>query len=269
MKLAEKEVAEILAFLDVLPSAPTVPFLTTILSAYTERVPWESASRLVRRAQHETNEACVNWPAAFWQQARDKTLGGTCFESNGALFALLMALGFEGYLTINNMGEQIGCHTAIVIKLGGTKWLVDVGMPLFVPIPFTPAYETHAASGVFHYRIRPDGEDIYQVLRAPHPAENAFTLIDRPVSLPSYWQAVTDDYGPGGYFLDRLVLNSRTGQTAFRFNSGTEPHTLESFRTGHHTLFDLGEDEAATIHQLMGIDRDTVAAALQLLEANS
>jgi arylamine N-acetyltransferase len=47
--------------------------------------------------------------------------GGTCFESNYALFSLLLARGFTGQLTVNNMGETVGCQSAIVLEIDGTK----------------------------------------------------------------------------------------------------------------------------------------------------
>ena len=267
MLLANNQTKQILAFLDVLASPPSLPYLTTLLAAYTERVPWESASRLVRRAQHAANEACANWPATFWQQAETQGLGGTCFESNLAFYALLKQLGFDLYLTINNMGEQVGCHTALIVRLDGEKWLVDVGLPVFAPLPVEPDRPTRAASGVFKYQVVPDGENVYQILRAPHPAPNAFTLIDRPVPLPTYQQAVIDDYGPAGYFLNRVVINTRRGETIHRFNSQTEPFTWESFRTGHHTPLALGPDPAATVSQATGVDATTIRQALAIVQA--
>ncbi|MCB8959154.1 MAG: arylamine N-acetyltransferase [Ardenticatenales bacterium] len=267
MLLSNNQTEQILAFLDVLASPPSLPFLTTLLAAYTEHVPWESASRLVRRAQHADNEACVNWPATFWQQAETHGLGGTCFESNLAFYALLEQLGFELYLTINNMGEQVGCHTALIVRLDGEKWLVDVGLPLFVPLPVEPGQATRAASTVFSYQVVPAGNDVYQILRAPHPAPNAFTLIDRPVPLATYQQAVIADYGPDGYFLNRVVINTRQGQTIHRFNSQTTPYTWEAFRTGHHTPLDPGPDPATTVSRVTGVDAETIRQALAIVQA--
>ena len=56
--------------------------------------------------------------------------GGTCYESNYSFFGLLRRLGYTGYLTLNDIGGAVGCHSAIVILLGGQKYLVDVGFPV-------------------------------------------------------------------------------------------------------------------------------------------
>ncbi|MCA9956361.1 MAG: arylamine N-acetyltransferase, partial [Anaerolineales bacterium] len=119
--------AQVLAFLKVEASRPTLPALEKLLAAYYCTVPWESIFRIVQRAE----DPSPRWPEQFWREAMTQGAGGTCFESNYAFFALLQTLGYDGYLTINNMGESIGCHTAVVIVLDGQKWLVDVGIPLY------------------------------------------------------------------------------------------------------------------------------------------
>lgn len=122
IKLNEQLTSGILTFLNVKAAAPTLFVLEKLLAAYYCTVPWESVFRIVRRA--ETAVPSPRWPNQFWQEAMTCGSGGTCFESNYAFFALLQTLGYEGYLTINNMGSSIGCHTAIVVVLDGQKWLV-------------------------------------------------------------------------------------------------------------------------------------------------
>ena len=68
-------------------------------------MPWESASRIVRRARHTESADCVLLGAEFWESHFALGTGGTCYESNYAFFGLLRRIGFEGYLTINDMGS--------------------------------------------------------------------------------------------------------------------------------------------------------------------
>ena len=106
----------VLSYLGVPAAPPTLDLIDTIVTAYTRTVPWESAFRIAKRARTPDTADCPRWPDEFWTDALTRGGGGTCFESNYALFSLLRALGYEGYLTINNMGETVGCHAAIVLR---------------------------------------------------------------------------------------------------------------------------------------------------------
>lgn len=129
------------------PSA-TLETLRLLVACYTRIVPWESASRIVRRARVADSQACFLAGADFWESHFATGSGGTCYESNYAFWGLLRRLGYEGYLTLNDMGEHVGCHSAIVIRLAGQKWLVDVGFPLYTCIAIDAEQETRADGGV-------------------------------------------------------------------------------------------------------------------------
>ncbi|MCP4359607.1 MAG: hypothetical protein GY796_16490, partial [Chloroflexi bacterium] len=140
MILSTKLTNDILVHLGIMavPQTPSIPFIDSLIHAYCRTVPWESAFRIVRRAAVTNPTNCPRWPDQFWREAIQKGSGGTCFESNYAVLTLLQALGIDGYLTINNMEDSIGCHSAIIIWLAGQKWLVDVGFPLYAPLPISP-----------------------------------------------------------------------------------------------------------------------------------
>ena len=89
----------ILRFLQIRQQPTTLAFLDELVTAYTRRVPWESAFRIAKRATTPVTADCPRWPAEFWKDAQERGGGGTCFESNYAFFWLLQRLGFDGYLT--------------------------------------------------------------------------------------------------------------------------------------------------------------------------
>ena len=127
---------------------PNLNTLRRLLERYTRTVPWESASRIARRAQRTDAADCALLGEAFWESHFALGSGGTCYESNYAFFALLRRIGYDGYLTINDMGSAIGCHSAIVILLHGRKYLVDVGLPLYAIVPLREGLESTAESDV-------------------------------------------------------------------------------------------------------------------------
>ena len=238
--------------------------LQTLLDRYTRVVPWESASRVLRRSQHQKLEDCAALGEAFWRNALRYGAGGTCFESNYAFFSLLRRLGYAGYLTINDMRDATACHTAIIIRLDGQKLLVDVGLPVYAPLPIQAHAATDAQSAFFRYTIEPLADDRYTIWRQPHPERYTFTLVDKPVSDAPYRQAAINDYIPGsGYFLDKVVINKVIDDQLWRFNSKDPPPRLECFINGAAQVHPLNGNVARQLAQRFDMDRVMIGAALQ------
>ena len=163
---------QILQLLNLEQAPPTAEFLDQILHSYTRTVPWESASRNTRRIEKEDNyDQCPRFADEFWQLALTQQTGGTCFETNLALFSLLTAFGYDGYLTINNMGKNLGCHTAIVVYLDGKKWLFDAGYPLECIIPLDPEEQTTRAGKFLTYYAIPTENNTCLLYTSPSPRD--------------------------------------------------------------------------------------------------
>lgn len=241
--------------------------LDSLLSAYTQTVPWESVFRIVKKGISHDPAHCPRWPEEFWLDNLQRGGGGTCFESNYAFYALLLGLGFQGYLTINNMGDSIGCHTAIIVLLDGTNWLVDAGLPLHTPIPIDPGRETGRTSPFFRYAAKPEGNDRYEIERFPHPLPYAFTLVDQPVSDEEYRAATAADYGEDGHFLDRVIVNRVVEGRLWRFNAGEKPWRLDAFTWGERQEYKITGNPAAAVARRFTMDEDMIREALRLTEA--
>ncbi len=252
--------------LGVAEATPSLALLEKLLAAYYCTVPWESAFRIVRRA--ETAVPTPRWPDIFWHDALTRGGGGTCFESNYAFFALLQALGYDGYLTINNMGDSIGCHTAIVARLDGQKWLVDVGMPLYALLPISNRGAMHRSSPFLNYTVRPDGRSRYQIEQRPHPKPIAFTLVDEPVDDDTYRAATTTDYGDNGLFLDFVIINKVVNNQPWRFNMAERPWRLNRFGWGTRFDTEMTGDIPTAVAEHFGLDTAVVQQAFNLTRHN-
>lgn len=256
---------QVLDYLGVDVETPSPAYLEVLMAAYIRRVPWESASRIARRAQTHRTEDCPRWPSNFWQQAIEHGTGGTCYESNYAFFTLLRWLGFEGYLTINNMGAKIGCHSACVVTFDEDRWLADVGIPLHVPVPLMRDTVTRR-EGPFHtYTLTPLGEDRYEVSRDRHPSSYIFTLIDTPVAEAAYRTVTTADYGEGGLFLNRVIITRIVDERQWRFSSEAPPYQLETFWQGDVTYHYIGDEPdavAAAVADKFRLEKPIIREAL-------
>jgi arylamine N-acetyltransferase len=223
------DLSDIQEFLGNQPGAPGIRQLNRLIQVYIRKVPWESVFRIAKRAATPDPSHCPRLPDEFWQDAIHFGGGGTCFESNYAFFWLLQKLGYRGYLTVNDMGEQRGCHAAIVIELNQGKFLVDVGIPLLVALPIHPERATHRSTWLHTYTIQPDGANRYQILRSRHPKPNIYTLLDRPVPDAEFRQVIERDYGESGLFLNRVIIVKVIGERLWRFSSDVHPYLIESF----------------------------------------
>jgi hypothetical protein len=262
MPLSNAMTDAVLNYLGVKASAPTLSLLDTLIAAYVRYVPWESASRIARRARTPILSERPRWPERFWREAMESGTGGTCFESNYAFFSLVRALGYEGYLTINNMGATIGCHTATVLQVDGTDWLTDAGFPVYAPLPIRQGELTQRDTEFQRYTIRPLDNERFDIERVPHPVPNCFTLINIPVPDEDYRAATTADYDTAGLFLDRVVINKVIDGQLWRFNSGEKPYHLELFTHGVRADHAIEGDVAEAVGKKFGIETDIVRTAL-------
>jgi arylamine N-acetyltransferase len=267
MEISSNLVHRILHHFALENAPPTLPYLTAILDAYVQTVPWESASRMVRRTQVSDTQHCPRWPEEFWEGALQRGLGGTCFESNYAFLALLQALGFEGYLTINDMYDYVGCHTAAVVQLDGGQWMADAGFPVLAPLQLDPRQTTRATSRWLSYTALPQPNHVFVLERAPHPKPYMFTVHNRPIADADYRAATTNDYGPNGLFLQEVNINKVVDGALWRFSTRELPLHLETFageqRIDIPIQGDEGDlDQAAHVIALkFGMDEPTVREA--------
>ena len=246
--------------------APDLATLRQLLARYTRTVPWESASRIVRRAQNEKTADCALMGAPFWESHFEQGTGGTCYESNYAFFGLLLRLGYEGYLTINDMGASIGCHSAIVVLLDGCKVLVDVGLPLYAILPLREGLESTAESHFMRYTAKPLAEGRFEIWRSVPRDERVFQLNDKPVGEAEYRAVTLHDYRhDGGQFLNEVVIRKVLKDQLWRFNSNERPLRLQQFVDGERRDHMLGDDAAGEVAEKFGIAPDVVATAMTIL----
>jgi len=261
-------VQDILNYLECPSKAPTLRYLNRLIYAYIRTVPWESVSRIVKRYTTPKTEDCPRWPEEFWQDALQFGFGGTCFESSLAFYSLLLALGYDGYLTVNDMGDSRGCHAAIVILLGGNKYLVDITIPVHAALRIDPYKTVKRKTAMFDYTLRPVAEDKYEVERSLRPTKNLFTLNDIPISLPDYQAIVVDDYTETtGRFLNSVVMVKVIDDKAWRFFSDTLPYKLESFdRSERSELFLPSKTMAKSLAVLFHIPVDKISHAFSRVQ---
>lgn len=256
----------VLALLGCPPGPPTLRRLNRLIRAYTRAVPWESASRIARRNATAQAAACARGPAAFWNDAVARGTGGTCFESNGAFWMLLNTLGYRSSLTINDMGQQRACHTAIIAAIDGSEYLVDVGIPLHCAVPLNPRAPTRRRAAFHTYVARPTTPQRFEIERTRHPKRTIYTLHTYAVPATAYAAAIEQDYGPEGLFLDRVIITKVVDERVWRFSSAEQPYTLEAFSPTVKQTLPLPSDPSGALAAHFGMDETIIATALAAVQ---
>ena len=259
---------DILLYLGCPSKDPTLRYLNQLIHAYIRRVPWESVSRIIKRHRTPETKNCPRLPEEFWGDAMRYGFGGTCFESSLAFYSLLTRLGYEGYLTVNDMGESHGCHAAIVIVIKGQKYLVDNTIPVHAAMRMDAHRTVRRRTALFDYILRPVSDNKYEVQRSRRPSKNLFTLIDIPVRLQDFLSVVEDDYTESnGRFLKSVVMVKVVDEKAQRFFSDQKPYRLESFfRKGALEKFVDPAALPSELAQVFQLPENSISAAFACLE---
>ena len=262
MTLSSELTSRILSYLGCGREKPSIRYLNRLIKAYIRSIPWESVSRIIKRNTTAKTELCPRLPEEFWREALQYGMGGTCFENSLAFFNLLESLGFDGYLTINDM-ENPASHTASIIILNGQKYLADVAIPIHCALPIYNNQTTRRSNRFHQYTIRPNGNSRYSIERSHHPKRKIFTLVDVPVLIGKYRDAIQKDYEDTGYFLDRVIIVKVIEDRLWRFSSVDTPFKLEGFDKTSRQEVLLGTNSLAkSLAEHFEMDRDKIELAL-------
>jgi arylamine N-acetyltransferase len=127
-------VEEILEALELDHAEPSLPYLERLFTRFNERVPFESASKIVRDSDISDPREKPRRPEIFWTDHIALGAGGTCFARAAAFRELLTGLGFPSRIVLGRVQADFD-HAAILVESGSEEWICDVGFPLPALLP--------------------------------------------------------------------------------------------------------------------------------------
>jgi arylamine N-acetyltransferase len=212
----------VLQHLNVEPEQPSVALLDHLVKAWSEHIPWESASRIARHRDPGDPSDYAWLPETFFDNAVNCGTGGTCFESNLAFRTLLEHLGFEVTLHFCDMeGETIDPHCTAVVHLNGEKYLADVGLPVPAALRLSPATTTSAQTAVYKFTATPIIENRWEVRRSSGDFDAvAFWLKSEPVPRDTFHARLLRDHEPDGLFLREVIIQKIIDGEMIRYSDG-------------------------------------------------
>jgi arylamine N-acetyltransferase len=261
-------VAAILAHLELTAldrREPDRTLLDRVLLAWSARIPWESASRIVRRQSPGAPEDYARGPERFFADALRFGSGGTCFESNGALCALLAELGFSARIVFCDMDDgHVDPHCALIVALDGESWLADVGYPIPAALRLDPAAPTAVEPPVYRYTAEPLESGEWEVRRTSG-SWGGFCFRVRPAAIdPAAFQArLVRDHGPDGLFLEEVILHRVDGNQVWYFSEHRGLVRRTVGREDPLLITDLARPHLdAVLSRFFRVDRALIRAAL-------
>ena len=133
---------------------PTLDFagLGRVYAAYSGHVPNDNVQKRIWLNSDRANPLPGGDPTEFFLNWLEYGTGGTCFAANGALCALLRAIGypacrFSGGVLMEGL-EHDGNHGTVVVEIDGLGYLVDAQLASFVPLPLIKGQFSSTGSGI-------------------------------------------------------------------------------------------------------------------------
>ena len=187
--------------------------LNLVYAAFSGNVPFDNVQKRIWFAGPQTTPLPGGDANEFFNNWLQYGTGGTCWPLNGAMYALLHALGFQARRIAGSViveGYPQGAnHGSVLVTLDGISYLVDAWMASFKVLPLVPGRPASTGEGI---------HDIRAV-----PTENGFEIIsyggfnrDRPLPFRpepehdpvdhAFFLARADRTRAVGFFNDALFI---------------------------------------------------------------
>ena len=127
-------VEDVLDGLELSAEEPSHRYLERLFGRFNARVPFETASKILRDADVSNPMEKPRVPDVFWNDFLESGTGGTCYARVAAFDALLSSLGFSTRIAFGRVQVDFD-HAALFVALGGEEWIADVGFPLPALLP--------------------------------------------------------------------------------------------------------------------------------------
>jgi N-hydroxyarylamine O-acetyltransferase len=134
--------------------APTLDGLQRLYAAWCRKVPFDNVRKLMHLHSHNPSPLPGDDPAEFLAAWLTYGTGGTCWAGNGALHAVLVALGFDairGMGTMRAAPDAPPTHGTVLVPCEETWYVVDASILHSAPLPLhesAPTGVAHPAWGV-------------------------------------------------------------------------------------------------------------------------
>jgi len=211
---------EILEALELPRSGPGIGYLQALFARFNERVPFESASKIVRNAEVPRLAEKARTPEIFWSDYMASGAGGTCFARVAAFEALLSELQFVSRFALGRVQADFD-HAALRVTLDGREWIADVGFPLQALLSGEAAEVEEIETPRGSLRVTPGARGRrVEILGGVPEGPRELEIFNPPVSKVEFLEKWEKTWRPESKFLTSVVLHREKDGRAVSFASG-------------------------------------------------
>jgi arylamine N-acetyltransferase len=251
---------EILEALELPRSEPGIGYLQALFARFNERVPFESASKIVRNADVPRLEEKARTPDVFWSDYLAAGAGGTCFARVAAFEALLSELQFVSRFALGRVQADFD-HAALRVALDGREWIADVGFPLQALLsgeaPEIEEIETPRGS----LRVTPGARGRrVEILGGVPEGPRELEIFSAPVSEVEFLEKEKKTWRPDSKFLTSVVLHREKDGRAVSFASGE----IRVDDRHSRTRLPLAAPRVPALEEQFGVSRELLQRAFAI-----
>jgi N-acetyltransferase len=248
---------DVLDALELSAELPSTAFLEKLFRRFLARVPFETASKILRNADLADPGARPRAPDVFWRDFLENGTGGTCYARVAAFDALACGLGFATRKALGRVEKDFD-HAALFVSIGAKDWIADVGFPLPALLPAaggevdTEVLGLSASESVRGTLVRfssgiPEGPRRLEIFRDPVSEEEFF----------GHWRRT---FRPDSKFLRNVSLQRRDTARVVTFTRGEV--RVDDLHT--RTRIPISDDRAPKLAELFGIDVEVLRRAFSI-----
>lgn len=186
--------------------APAVDLegLNEVYGAICSRIPFDNAQKRIWFAGSRQKPATGGDPAEFFENWLSHGTGGTCWPTNGGMYALARALGFRARRTAGSVVvpdyPQGANHGSVLVDIEGVEYVFDLPFGAFKVLPLVARQVASTGTGVHNLRVVPRGDGF----------EMYWNLGWAPMEIP-YRPEPEHDPVDHAFFLRRYEIANRVG----------------------------------------------------------
>jgi arylamine N-acetyltransferase len=244
---------------------PTRESLGRLHQAYLGHVPFENATKLLKSARTGSADSAIRWPVEFWEEHLRWGSGGTCFSSTAGYAFLLRYLGFASRFVFCQLpASEPRAHTALLVTVGKTDVLVDVGYALPMPIPLAARGGIRRTTPYYDIEVRRGTRDEFLVFSEDDRGQRfRYRFTAEPVSEADYRDAWRRTFRPEAPYMRRLALG--------RFRDGTrylykDPAAIFTITRQGEAASPLPDPALPVLSAIFGLPQPLIHAAIGALE---
>jgi hypothetical protein len=251
---------EILEALELPRSEPGIGYLEALFARFNERVPFESASKIVRNADVSRLESKSRTPEIFWSDHIESGAGGTCFARVAAFDALLAGVGFVRRPVLGRVQSDFD-HAALRVTLEGREWIADVGFPLPALLPGGAEVIEEVETPRGSLRATPVARGLrVEILGGVPEGPRELELFDAPVTAEEFLEKWRKTWRQDSKFLNAVLLRREKDGRAVSFAAGE----IRVDDRHSRTRIPLAVPRGPALEEQFGVAREILERALAI-----